>query len=156
MPEPSTPTVVALTNLVTKLVQRITDRKSAAELREVQMMVNTLASENFGLQQKNLQMQTELAELQQVIARFKQREADNDKKQMDTGENFKIHRGVKFRKNVATGQKWMPFCPNCDTILQVAEPPYSQHGLHCTKPKCGFRSSFPSSELEKVTAEIGD
>ena len=66
----------------------------------------------------------------------------------------RFHKGVRFRKNIATGQEWIPFCPVCDTVLQVLEPPYSRFGLHCPKPKCGFSSSFPSSELEKVTAEI--
>jgi hypothetical protein len=68
----------------------------------------------------------------------------------------RFHRGIKFRKNVATAQKWMPFCPICDSILQVVEPSYAHLGLRCPKPGCAFRSSFPSSEVEMVIAELRD
>jgi hypothetical protein len=155
MSEPTT-TISTLLEFVTQLITRVKDRQTAAELREILGMIAELQTRQSVLDDESFKLKAENAQLNQLVLSLQKRVADAEKKHTDTGEKIKFHKGVKFRKNVATGQKWMPFCPNCDQILQVAPPPFSHLGVYCSKPKCGFRSSFTSSDLEKVTAEIGD
>lgn len=61
-------TIVDLTNLVTKLVGSVQDRKFASELREVQRMISSLQSDQASLHEKNMLLSSENAELKQTIA----------------------------------------------------------------------------------------
>ena len=52
-------TISDLTMLVTKLVDRIKDRKAAADLREIQQMIAALQSEQAKLHENNIELRAE-------------------------------------------------------------------------------------------------
>jgi len=58
-------TITALRSLIASLIENISDRKQAAELREVQRMVSALDTEYFNLRKDNLKLATDYAELRQ-------------------------------------------------------------------------------------------
>jgi predicted nuclease with TOPRIM domain len=65
-------TITDLTSLVTQLVDRIEDRKAAADLREIQRMIATLQSEQAKLHEDNIELRTENADLKQQNASLQQ------------------------------------------------------------------------------------
>jgi predicted nuclease with TOPRIM domain len=65
-------TITDLTSLVTQLVDRIEDRKAAADLREVQRMIAVLQSEQAKLHEDNIELRTENADLKQRNASLQQ------------------------------------------------------------------------------------
>ncbi|ODS30178.1 MAG: hypothetical protein SCARUB_04711 [Candidatus Scalindua rubra] len=73
-------TIKDITDLLTKLIGNIKDRKFASELREIQTMVNTLQSENTVLQEKNSALMTENSNLKTENFKLKQAIEDYKKK----------------------------------------------------------------------------
>lgn len=85
-------TIKDITDLLTKLIGNIKDRKLATELREIQTLINTLQSENTVLQEKNFalikensNLKTENTNLKKTIKDYEQKELEQEKQQDEVG-----------------------------------------------------------------------
>jgi hypothetical protein len=65
--------LVDLTLLVTRLVERVQDRKFAAELRDIQRMIGNLQLEHAALHEQNMTLRIENMQLIEQAAALKQR-----------------------------------------------------------------------------------
>jgi hypothetical protein len=59
--------ITTLRSLITSLIESITDRKHAAELREIQQIISALDGEYFRMRKESLQLETNYAQLQQRV-----------------------------------------------------------------------------------------
>ncbi len=73
-----------LTELVTRLVDSVKDRKFAAELREVQRMIASLQSEQAEAHEQRIALMTENAQLKQKIAAFEQSTSQTQQRSTQT------------------------------------------------------------------------
>lgn len=68
-------TIVDLTNLVTRLIDSVQDRKFAGELREIQRMISNLQSEQAVLHERNISLMRENEDLRKSILSLQMKEA---------------------------------------------------------------------------------
>jgi hypothetical protein len=83
MPVDPITAITTLRSLITSLIESITDRKHAAELREIQQIISSLDGEYFRMRKESLQLETNYAQLQQRVlpleARVTAADAERDK-----------------------------------------------------------------------------
>ncbi len=89
-------TIKDLVDLVTQLSTSISDRKIAAELREVQNLALTLQSEQASLHEANMTLREERQELKEKIRSLEHK--------------------IEELSAVAIGPSGVPACPNCSTV----------------------------------------
>lgn len=89
-------TIKDLVDLATQLSTSISDRKIAAELREIQNLALTLQSEQASLHEANMALREERQELKDEIR--------------------SLERKIEELSAVATGPSGVPTCPNCSTV----------------------------------------
>jgi hypothetical protein len=80
MAEPASTTLLAVHKLITGLVEKIQDRKLAAEMREISVLVSKLQSEHFDLQNSALEMRSETMELKHKLAALQKQATDAEEK----------------------------------------------------------------------------
>ncbi len=144
-------TIVALHQLVSVLIERVQDRKLAAEMRDIQKLVSTLQSEHFSLHEENLKLRSDELSLKKQIAALESKIADSENQRAKRGEEI-THRGTKFVRSAITGMKWHPYCPVCDK-------PARSIGEHirmlcASAPTCSWKTEFEARELESVIATL--
>jgi len=69
-----------ITDLVTRLINSVQDRKFAAELLEIQRMIGSLQSEQADLHEQRIALMTENAQLKQKIVALEQRVAQSQQR----------------------------------------------------------------------------
>ena len=144
-----TGTIKALNDLLTRLVQSIQDRQFAAELREIQSLVQALNTENFALRNECLKLKSDNLVLKETIAKFQNRMAHTQNEIKEV----RVHKSIKFIRGKITGGKWIAFCPKCSEIPAKGNTlPSGAHVVFCTA-QCGWRIC-PDESLDVIIREL--
>ncbi|HYT60243.1 MAG TPA: hypothetical protein VEL06_08730 [Haliangiales bacterium] len=143
--------LVDLTNLTTKLIESVKDRKFAADLREIQRMIASLQSEHASIHESRIALMTENAELKRKLAALELRVADAEKRasqQQADLEQFVEHRGALFKRKPDGGFHEAVYCPKCHTSTSS---PDGHAAYHCY---CGWRADFNGFEFRKILKDL--
>jgi|GEM_PF-1974065 len=132
--------------MTTNLIERVKDRKIAAEIREIQSIISSLQLEHFSAHEKKADLVSENLELKKRISELERKQIPSEKKPSDEFIEFK---GVAFKRKPSGGFFDSPYCPICNNSMFSMEKifPY-QCG------KCSTASSFKQGELASVFEEF--
>jgi hypothetical protein len=125
-----------IVDLVEDLESRAKDRRDIDLIHKIHSLAFSLQSQHADIVERDVNLVQENAELKRQLAEAQ-------------AEDIRIHSAIEFRRGKRTGDKWLPFCPNCKMPARVNV----NFGVICSAD-CGWQSDLSSQELPRVITQL--
>lgn len=130
-------TLKDIIDLAKDLEASVKERKDLDILRQIHSFASEIQSKQLEIMERDIRLMEENSQLK---AQLQEKEK----------EVIRFHKTAKFVKSKQTGNKWVPFCPNCGMPANGA---YGIDFIGCSA-NCGWESDIRINEMDQAIKEI--